>query len=90
MCGEKFSDESATVLCQELGFRGADSWSTGLLWEVQSSYEVALSEVSCSPNADSFNDCVYSTEIHQSAAEDDNNTCDHDQDVFLSCISNRG
>ena len=66
-----------------MGFRGVDSWSTGKLWDIQSSYNVSLSEVSCSPNAVSFNECVYST-------EDDNSSCDHDQDVFLSCISNRG
>ena len=87
MCGKKFSNESATVLCQELGFRGAYSWSTGLLWEVQSSYDVALSEVMCPPNAVSFKECLYNTEIDHSA---DEISCDHNHDVFLSCISNNG
>ena len=87
MCGKKFSNESATVLCHELGFRGADSWSTGLLWDLQSSYDVALSEVMCPPNAISFNECLYNTEIDHSA---DEISCDHNNDVFLSCISNNG
>ena len=87
MCGKNFDDDSATTLCQELGFRRADSWSTGLLWEVQSSYDVALSEVICPFNAGSFNECVYNTETHNSS---DSNSCGHHLDVFLSCVSNNG
>ncbi|KAL5259990.1 hypothetical protein ACHWQZ_G010191 [Mnemiopsis leidyi] len=81
VCGKNFNNKSANILCQELGFRGADTWKTGLLWDIQNSYDVALSEVLCSPNAESFNECIYNTST-------DSSTCGHHSDVHLSCTSN--
>ena len=57
---------------------------TGQLWDIQSSYDVALSEVLCPPAAEMFNECLYNTEIDHST------DCGHNFDVHLSCTSNNG
>ena len=84
VCGKNFSDKTASLLCQELGYKGAHSWTVGLNWDVQQSYNTVLSEVLCSDLVNSFSECVYKTEI------DSSTDCGHDLDVFLTCTSNNG
>ena len=84
VCGQNFSDQSARMLCQDLGYRGADSWATGLKWDIQQSYSTVLSEALCSNQTKSFSECIYKTELANSTH------CGHELDVFLSCTSNNG
>ena len=82
VCGQNFNDKSANLICQEMGYKGAENWTIGQNWNVQNYYETILSEVVCGEDNDTFRECVYKTL--------DSSDCSHHQDVFLSCISNKG
>ncbi|KAL5248251.1 hypothetical protein ACHWQZ_G017435 [Mnemiopsis leidyi] len=74
VCDTGFTDQSAEVLCQKMGYHGMRSWRSGHVFgDVQSRYQVALGSVEC--NSDDWRTCEVST----------TNTCGHDTDVILTC-----
>jgi len=74
VCDDYFSDNAATAICREMGFSGAESWSSGLRYDRQSSMEIALDNVDCSD--DDWDSCEYRTD----------HDCGHSEDIFLRCI----
>ena len=73
VCDDYFSDNAATAICREMGFPGAESWSSGQRYEQQSSMQITLDDVSCS--GDEWDSCEYRTE----------HNCGHSEDIFLHC-----
>ena len=74
VCNEGFTDQSANVVCQKMGYHGMKSWRSGHVFgDIQSQYQVALGSVEC--NSDDWRTCEISTA----------NTCGHENDVVLTC-----
>ena len=73
VCGDGFSDNSADAICRLLGYFGHFSWSIGSKWEIQSNYEIKLSDIQCSIG--DWTTCSFST----------TQNCDHSEDIFLAC-----
>ena len=65
-----------------MGYRGAENWTIGQNWNVQKYYDTILSEVVCGEDNTRIGECAYKTL--------DSSDCNIHQDVFLSCISNKG
>ena len=74
VCDEGFTDQSADVVCQKMGYHGMKSWRSGhVLGDLQSQFQVALGSVEC--NSDDWSTCEIST----------TNTCGHENDVVITC-----
>ena len=83
ICGEKFSDKSANVVCRELGFRGAENWTSAVNWPgIQKNYSTILFDVECGGNDFTFEECFYKNETPSN--------CSEGQAVHLFCTSNNG
>ena len=75
VCDDIFSNNSASAICKEMGYRTSINWSSGEKWSAQQrSYSIKLDQVRCS--APSWSSCTYNVTNHD---------CDHSEDVFLSC-----
>ena len=81
VCANNFNDMAAKQLCQELGYRDAESWSTGSKWVIQENYEIFIYEVVCESE---HKDCVYRS------ISNTTNKCNSETQVFLTCKSNNG
>ena len=84
ICGDKFSDQSANVICRELGFRGAENWTSGeQYWpSIRNNYEPILFDVDCGRSSFTFGECSYKNES--------STNCSKGQALHLSCSSNNG
>ena len=77
VCDDNFSNNSAEAICRLLGFSGHFSWSSGSKWEIQSSYEIKLSDIRCSIG--DWTACTFRT----------TQNCDHSEDIFLACTGKK-
>ena len=74
VCDDHFTDNSAHAICREMGYHGALSWRSGLVYgSLQSDKFIFLDEVRCSSNV--WADC-------SSTGFTD---CRHSEDVLVSC-----
>ena len=74
VCDDRFSDASAHAICREMGYHGAFSWRSGLVYDsLQNNKPINLDEVSCDSNV--WSSCL-STRISD---------CRHSEDVLISC-----
>ena len=85
ICGDKFSDQSANVICRELGFRGAEHWTAGFHWPgIQKTSITILFDVECGGNDLTFRECSYKNESSKNCSKSE------EQALHLSCTSNNG
>ena len=75
MCDDGFSNNSASAICKEMGYRTSKNWTFGEKWSVlQNLYSIKLDDVICT--APFWTSCSYAI----------THNCKHGEDVFLSCI----
>ena len=74
VCDDHFSYTSAHAICREMGYHGAFSWRSGLVYDsLQNSKPITMDEVRCSSNV--WSSCS-STRVSD---------CRHSEDVLISC-----
>ena len=76
VCNNAFTDIAADAICRALGHseHGHLNWTSGLKWDIQSSYDIHLDNVEC--NSENWSFCSY---------EESHNCEDHAEDIFLVC-----
>ena len=72
-----FNSTAAHAICKVMGFIGALQWTSGLKWQIQTTYSVLTDTVMCSL-AD-WSTCNHS----------DSHYLGHDRDVFMTCAGSR-
>ena len=78
VCDDSFNTYSATAVCQKLGHDRYVTYRSGDTWGIQSSYNIAMDDLSCSNNEVDFMErCKFSIR----------HNCGHSEDIFLECIS---
>lgn len=81
-----FSNDSARVMCLDMGFEGLESWNrTGnnSLWDlnhIQKKYPIVLTEMECENQHTTYKECVFGLRT----AEFDE-YCDHSTDIVITC-----
>ncbi|XP_063681810.1 deleted in malignant brain tumors 1 protein-like isoform X2 [Bolinopsis microptera] len=78
ICDDRFDNNTAAAICREMNFTGSREWSSGSIWDIQSSYNITLDEVACP--TEEWDSCSFMT----------SHDCSHSEDVFLSCESGDG
>ena len=75
MCGNFFDDTAADAICKTMNYTSAITWTTDEdFGSLQKNYRITLDYIRCS----------YYTEW-ESCTFTERETCEHDEDVFLSC-----
>ena len=77
VCDDGFGSLEASVICEELGYSGAEDYDSDGGWEIQSNYQITLDDVSCNSEGEGYLSCSFS-ETHN---------CGHHEDIFLTCSS---
>ena len=78
VCDDGFGSLEASVICEELGYGGAEDYDSDGGWEIQSNYQITLDDVSCDTEEEErWASCSF-TETHN---------CGHSEDIFLTCSS---
>ena len=79
MCDDGFDKNAADAICFHLGYQtGGSEWTSGLSWDVQDRYNIALDDVICKNT--SWSSCSYAK----------SSDCTHSEDVFLTCSRQEG
>jgi hypothetical protein len=64
-----------------MGYRGAENWTAGNIWDIQKEYNTTISSATCGEKNKTFGECIYETT---------NNFNGNHNDVFLTCFPNKG
>ena len=78
VCDDNFDVNAANIICQQMGYTGAVSWTSGTYYRIQKELEINLDDIQCSGNT--WSSCTYSKASN----------CGHGEDVFLACNSQTG
>ena len=74
VCDDLFNDDTAHTICREMGYHGAYSWRSGMMYgSQQTDREVTLDDIRCGSN--DWTTCT-SNRVSD---------CKHAEDVFISC-----
>jgi len=75
VCDDSFDTTAANAICKYMGYTDAETWTSGLLFNIQSNYDINMDEVNCS--GVEWESCSFN-EYHD---------CSHGEDVLLTCNS---
>jgi hypothetical protein len=81
VCGRNFNAKAASLICREMGYKGAKSWTAGLDWHIANKFISLVSEVLCGENDATFKECAYSVERQAPTS------C---SSIFLTCYWGEG
>ena len=69
-----FTLDVADTICREMNFKQASRWTLRNSFDIQSNYSIHIKDVQCS--TEEWESCYF---------YEDTSSCEHSQDVFLSC-----
>ena len=73
MCDDYFDYIAADAICKYMNYTSASRWTSDESYDIQETFPINLDDVECSRAE--WETCTFAEE----------NNCDHDEDVFLSC-----
>ena len=73
VCDDRFNITAAEAICKQLQFDGAKEWTIAERFDIQTDYDINLSNVECS--SEEWESCTFTK----------GDICSHREDVFLSC-----